>query len=51
MSYSSLQEEGEQFLPAFTKMVKYTRQITGANFNDIIGNSWDKKQSKAFNDY
>ena len=32
-------------------MVKYTRQITAANFNDIIFKSWDKKQSKAFNDY
>ena len=51
MPYSSLQEEREQRLPAFTKMVKYTRQITAANFNGTIVKSCNQTISKALNDY
>ena len=39
------------FLPAFTKIVKYKRQITAANFNATIVKSWNQTVSEAFNDY
>ena len=39
------------FLRAFTKIVKYTRQATAANFNCTIVKSWNQTVSEAFNDY
>ena len=39
------------FLSEFTKMVKYTRQITAADFNGTIVKSWNQTVSNALNDY